>query len=110
MAKIGAGDLDRRITIQTATVSRGDTGGHEESWATLAAVWASVRDLSGRETFNAEAAGSNVKRVVIIRHRTDVTDKMRILFDDSTIARIAWTRELGRKEWLELYCEKVNNG
>lgn len=102
------GKLDRRVTIQQATVSRGTVGGHAESWSTLAVVWANVRDLNGRETFNAQAAGSNVKRVVTIRHLATVTDDMRVLFADGSTARIAWMRELGRKDGLELYCEKYD--
>jgi SPP1 family predicted phage head-tail adaptor len=108
MSLIGAGDLDRRVTIQRPTTTRGETGGPEASWAALAAVWAKVRDLSGKETFSATAAGSDVSRVVTIRYRTDVSDAMRILFEDGAFARIAWKREIGRKLFLEIYCEMIN--
>lgn len=103
-----AGNLDRRITIERPTVSRGETGGHEETWAVLDTLWANVRDLSGRETFSAQAAGSRVSKVVTLRWRSDITADMRVRFADGTTARIAWLRELSRAEWLEIYCEKVD--
>ena len=103
-----AGKLDRRITIEAPTVSRGTTGGHEETWSTHATLWASVRDLSGREIFNAQAAGSGVSKVVTIRYLSTVTAAMRVRFENGSTARIAHLRELGRREMLEIYCEAVN--
>lgn len=102
-----AGSLDRRVTIETPTSTRGETGGHEESWAVLEMLWANVRDLSGRETFNAQAAGSKVSKVVTLRWRSDITPDMRVRFADGTTARISWVRELVRAQWIEIYCEKV---
>lgn len=106
---MNAGNLDRRITIQQPTISRGETGGHEESWATLAIVWANIRDLNGREVFAAQAVNSAVSRVVTIRYLVTVNDSMRVLFADGKTARISWMREVGRREYMELYCER-NDG
>lgn len=103
-----AGKLDRRVTLEAPTTTRGETGGHEETWSVFATLWASVRDLSGRETFNAQAAGSAVSKVVTIRYRSGVTAAMRVKFADGSTARIAHLRELGRHEWLELYCEALD--
>lgn len=105
---IAAGRLDRRVTLQTPTTSVGTLGGHSESWATLATVWANVRDLSGRETFNAQAAGSAVGKVVTIRWLSGVEAKQRVLLPDGAVARIAWIEEIGRREGLKLYCEAIN--
>lgn len=105
---IAAGSLDRRITLLQPTVSRGALGGHSESWGTLATVWGRERPLSGREIFNAQAAGSAVSRAVLIRWRDDVDATLRVQLSDGRIGRIAWVAEVGRCEGLELFCEVVN--
>lgn len=93
-----AGKLDRRVTIETPATTRGETGGHEETWSTFATLWANVRD----------PADSRVSKVVTIRYRADITAAMRVRFADGTTARISHLRELGRHEWLEVYCEAIN--
>lgn len=103
-----AGQLDSRITIETGNVARGETGGHEETWGVHATVWANVRDLSGRETFSAQAAGSKVSKVVTIRYLSTVTAAMRVNFGAGKIARIAYLIEKDRREWLEMYCEALD--
>ena len=40
MPKIGAGDLNEQVTIQTATVSRGTANAEVVTWADVVTVWA----------------------------------------------------------------------
>lgn len=101
------GKLDRRITLLSPTTVRGETGGHEELWTDAETLWANVRDLSGRETFTAQAAGSQVSKIVTIRYLAAVTAAMRVKFSDGSVARISHLIEVGRKKWLEIYCEAV---
>lgn len=102
------GKMDRRITLQTATTTRGELGGHAESWATLATVWASIRDLKGREVFNAQQAGSTVSKIVTIRYRSGISADLRVLLPDGRTARIGHVIEIDNKQWIELYCEVIN--
>ncbi len=101
---VSGGRLDQRITIQQMTVAKGPLGGHQETWATLAVVWAETRDMTGRELFNAKGMGASSTQVLTIRWRADVKPAMRILFSDGTLARIEWIRRVTRKEYIELYC------
>lgn len=97
-----AGALDRRITIERNTPTH-DADSNEEvaSWGTLATVWAQAKPLRGSERF--EADRENAERTVTfrIRHRTDIDEEMRIVFDGDNydIESIA---EIGRSEGLEI--------
>ncbi|BBE50898.1 Head-tail adaptor [Ferriphaselus amnicola] len=106
--RVSAGRLDRRITLQQKTAARGALGGHQEVWSNLATVWAEVRDLSGREIFNAKAVGSAATRVATIRYRADVKADHRVLLANGIKLRIEWLRRIERHETLELYCLEID--
>ena len=86
MAIVASGRLDQRITLQKKTIVRGSLGGHDETWTTLAVVYAETLDMSGRELFNARAMGSSATIKITIRWRNDVHPDMRVLFSDGTMA------------------------
>jgi SPP1 family predicted phage head-tail adaptor len=100
-----AGRRNRRITLQSPVVTQGELGGQITTWVDTDTLWANVRDLSGRETFAAEAAGSRVSKVVTILYRTGVAGNMRVLLPDGTVGEINHIRELGNREGLEIYLE-----
>jgi SPP1 family predicted phage head-tail adaptor len=105
---MNAGDLDRRVTLQSASIVKDATGGPVETWADTATVWAAIYDLSGKAINEALQVGSAVNRRVTIRWRSGVTSAMRIKFVDGSTAKVAFVRELGRREFLELHCEDMN--
>ena len=75
-----AGRLRHRVVIQSlAETQDGATGAITESWSTLATVWAAIEPLSGREFIAAAESGSEVVARIVMRHRSDVTAKMRIV-------------------------------
>ena len=41
-----AGELDRRVTVQSRTLSRDGVGGWVESWADLTTIWMGKKDVS----------------------------------------------------------------
>lgn len=110
MTIVASGRLDQRITIQQKTIVRGALGGHDETWSTLAVVFAETLDMSGREIFNAKAMGSEATMKVTIRWRLDVEPDQRVVFSDGTMARIEWIRHVTRKQYLELYCLYLDQG
>ncbi|HLA24593.1 MAG TPA: phage head closure protein [bacterium] len=75
-----AGELRERITIQrkTTPVAQDGFGGESITWVTLAAVWAKVEALSGREFIGMGRQEAAVTHKVTIRERDDVTPAMRI--------------------------------
>lgn len=102
------GKLDRRVTLQSASIVKDATGGPVETWADVATVWANVYDLSGKAINEAQQVGSAVNRRVTIRWRADATSALRVKFADGSTAKVAFVRELGRKDYLELHCEDLN--
>ena len=78
------GNLDQRITFQAVARVSDGAGGSTEVWsnfASNASVWASVRALSGRESFAEDRTEATAKVLFTIRNRNDVTEKDRIMFD-----------------------------
>lgn len=61
----GAGDRDRLITFQRATVSEDDYGGEEPIWGELEQAWAKVRFGSSQE--RREAAMEQASQVATFR-------------------------------------------
>lgn len=102
-----AGELDRRIQLQSATVTN-DPDYNEETrtWATYATVWAKMEHHGARsewsegEVFAREYAQFGL--FLTIRYRGDVTSEHRVIFDGVTYEIIGKPRELGRREWLKL--------
>lgn len=74
------GKLDRRITIQELTVTRGDSGCVIEGWSELDTVWAEKIEEGSREFRSAGALHAEMTRLFRIRHRSDITTKHRISF------------------------------
>ena len=100
-----AGNMDRRITIEKNTTTRSDSGAEVESWSTLATVWAEVRAVGGGERFRGAHIVAEATTSFVIRHRTDVTEKMRIQFDgdDYDIHVIS---EIGLREGLVIQASR----
>lgn len=109
LRNLQAGKLDRFITIQSAASSRDATYGSEvQTWSTLAQVWGRVEDVSGREFFAARQRGGDTMVKVIIRHRTDVTRRMRLVLDDARVLEIDTVLQISRDKGLELVCKEIN--
>lgn len=96
-----AGELDRRIVIETPTDTQDSAGGPTQTWATFATVWAKVIPLRGQEYFAANQNNTQVDSTFRIRWLSGVTATMRISYDGEywDIQHIA---EIGRQEGLDL--------
>lgn len=104
-----AGKMDRLVALKHRTLTRNTTTGEEvESYATYASVWASKRDVRGREFFAAQQVNSDVTTIWQIYHRTDVLATDRLVVDglDYDITGIA---EIGRKQGLEIQATAVRS-
>jgi SPP1 family predicted phage head-tail adaptor len=99
-----AGPLDRRITLQRATTAQDDTGQEVQTWADLATVWASKRDVSDSERVAAAEVSASITTRFQIRWDTlwsDLNPKDRVACDGKTYD-IFGVKELGRREGLEI--------
>ena len=105
---IGAGKLDRRIQLQSATVTN-DADYNEEvlTWATYATVWA-------RQEFHKSGEGEASAReyaemglYFTIRYRDDVSAEHRIVYESNNYEIIGRPREIGRREHLKIQARLV---
>lgn len=105
---MNAGELDQRVTLQTATLTRDAVGGPVETWADTVIVWAKVKPLSGKQIAQAQQVSADVSKAVTIRYRTGITAAMRVKFSDATTAKIHWVEEYRREGRLVIVCEDFN--
>lgn len=104
MAKLPAGDLDRRIVIQRATITYDGLNNPQQSWATLATVWASKLDLYDSERLAAKEVGADMTTRFQIRYSTTVSGvnpKDRLTYAGKTYS-IVNVKEIGREQGLEI--------
>lgn len=78
---VAAGMLDRRITIESRVVTQSATGAAVETWSTFATIWASKRDLKGREYFEARQDQAEVTTEFTMHWLMGLTREMRIQYD-----------------------------
>lgn len=102
------GRLRHRITIQEPTITRNDRGAEVLAWSTLATVWAEVRSNTGREqVINNNQEIASATHVVTIRHRDDVTPKMRLQWSGRTFGIESLVESDNRRRMLQLACIEV---
>lgn len=80
-----AAALDRTLDIQSASASQDAYGEPIETWSTtLAAVPCEYVPLSGAERLQADQLLATKRAQFRIRHRTDLTRVMRLVFESET--------------------------
>lgn len=80
------GDLNERITFQSYTLSDDGIGGKVKTWANLASVptvWANVIPKSGIEGRTEDRDNATGMYVFVIRERTDIDERTRIVWRGS---------------------------
>lgn len=108
--QLHAGNLDRQVIIEVATLSRDSTfGGQVQTWATLTTVFAQVLESSVEPSGNpgqtVNVAAYNRPTKVRIRWRSDITTRNRVRHG-ARLLQITGVAELGRRQWLELACQE----
>lgn len=78
---ISAADLNTRLNIEQRTSSQDELGQPVETWSLVAAVWGSVRHLSGVAAIKSGADTSTVKASFRIRYMAGIDSGMRVTVD-----------------------------
>jgi SPP1 family predicted phage head-tail adaptor len=102
----GSGDMNRRITLQRATVDRNGFNEPVETWGTLAVVWAKKSDVSAAEAMRAQEVGAELTTRFRIRYDSawaDLNPNDRLLFK-GVVHNITGVREKDANRWLEVDC------
>jgi SPP1 family predicted phage head-tail adaptor len=109
---LNAGDLDKRVTIQSRTEADDGGGGVTIAWANVASVWASVAPGTGREFTLAQQLQPELSHVVIVRYRAGLTAKHRFVYVSKgttrTFAIHVVSDPMERHEQLICYCSEVS--
>ena len=79
-----AGQLDRRITIQSFGTTTDDFGEVVKSFTTLANVWAKVEEKRGNEGEDGNQLVATKRVEFFIRYRSDINEQMRITYNNET--------------------------
>ena len=107
---INAGQLDKRVKIQQATVARDAHGQPIETWSDLASVWASIEPLRGREFFAARQFQAETTHKLTGHWISGVLPTMRISHGSRTFGIEAVINVGERNRVLELMCTEVLAG
>ena len=99
-----AGQLDRRITIQTFSETTDNFGQEVKSFSTLASVWANMVEKVGSEGEDGEMIAATKKVEFVIRYRTDVNEEMRISYNSNIYKIQAIQSADARKAFLKIVC------
>ena len=102
-----AGRLNKRVTLQSATLARDGHGQAIETWSNVATVWAAIEPIRGREYFAAQQVSAETTHRVTIRHRSGVSPQWRVVFGSRTFRIESVINPLEKNERLELMCVEV---
>lgn len=99
-----AGKLDRRIRIETQTVTKDSYGGEVKTWTELATVSASAWPVRGNEAFLANQFMEGVQMQFRIRYRSDFDISARIVYGGKAY-NIQHIAEIGRREGMQIFAK-----
>ena len=74
------GDLNKRITVQTATRTADGLGGFTEVWANTFKAWAAIWPVSAVEQVRNQSISTEISHRIRMRYRSGVTTAQRIKF------------------------------
>ena len=98
------GRMDRRIELQSQSITRDEWNHPVGTWTTLATVWATKKERRATEpTEVSQVVALNVVEW-FIRHRTDIDAGDRVKYAGN-IYDITGVQEIGRAEGLRLITE-----
>lgn len=80
-----AGKLRHKVRIEKPLATLDSSRQPVDAWVKVVDVWAAVEPLSGRELIVAQQQQPDVTHRVRMRHRDDVTAKMRVQHDSRNL-------------------------
>jgi SPP1 family predicted phage head-tail adaptor len=102
-----AARLRQRVTLQQASESPDGAGGFARSWNDVAALWAELTPLQGREQLDAMQLASRVTHRAVLRYRDDVSADKRLILADGRIFNIRAVLNIAEQSYLlELLVEE----
>lgn len=106
-----AGPLDRRISIERYSTTYNEDNEPVSAWAEVAKRWASKQDVSDGEKIRAAEVGASVTTRFQVRWDSvteTITAADRLVYDGQ-VYEIAGTKELNRREGIEITASRQND-
>jgi SPP1 family predicted phage head-tail adaptor len=101
-----SGKLIHQITLETFTKTVSPAGTVKEIWAPLATVRAEILQQTATEFLRADAEAERNTMIFRVRYRQGITTSTRVTYDGQAFDLVE-IRELGRRQGLELRCERL---
>nr|WP_292772333.1 phage head closure protein [Mesorhizobium sp.] len=79
---VDPGSLRRELSLQACTTVSDGLGGHTESWAEVATVFAQIEPVSTSSVFGSDQTIETVTHRITMRWRSDVSSGMRLRRQD----------------------------
>ncbi|WP_306642596.1 phage head closure protein [Sanyastnella coralliicola] len=98
------GELDKRVTLRSFTTTTNAENFPDRTYSDVATVWARLVPLRGMESQENEKKTVTRKRVFEIRYRTDVDEKMVLVYNNKE-HQVIYVEEIGRKDRLRIETE-----
>ena len=101
---MSAGGMDRRITIERASIAKDGFGAEVKTWAGFATVWAKSTPVSDGEKWRAGEIGATISHRFKIRWSQKLASlnaKDRLRFDGK-VFEIHGVKEIGRRQHFEI--------
>lgn len=104
------GEMRKRVTLQSRSVTAGTGGFQTKAWSTIAVVWAKWVNVHGSESVQAAAMGIEELATVTVRYRSGIDPTCAIL-KGSTRYEIISIDNIGeRNEFLEIKVKRMRAG
>lgn len=75
--------LDKRVLLQRPATGKDGYGQPLTGWDDVGTVWASIKDVTGRQYVAAGATQNSVQTAITIRHQAGITPGMRAVHGDN---------------------------
>jgi SPP1 family predicted phage head-tail adaptor len=99
----GAGQLRKRVALQSAALVVDALGGRTQVWTTYATVWAAVEP----QPFVVGSQKAEVLTVITIRYRPDVAAEQQVVSEGKTYTVLVVIDNENRHRDLVLHCAEV---
>jgi len=102
------GSLRERVELQTKTQTIDGAGGHQNTFVSLATVWARVSSDAGSITALDDARTARISHTVVVRFRSDLQPGDRIIYRTEPLEIISAEDLNGRRAYLSCNCRQTS--
>ncbi len=104
-----AGRLRQSVTFQTQMATTDVNFNQSLEWTTFAAnVPCHIRSTGGSEFYRGRRLQADTTHTAIVRYRTDLTPRMRLVWDGRTLEITAVFSDEEKRDWTQLDCRGVD--